>query len=265
MALSGLAVEAPEVAPLTGGLLSVANVVLSTDPHINQGVAYPAQALCAPVQIALETCWTTFDTALDVDGKVFDGFGSTHVETFAVYKGVKCWLNGDDDYTTTAANALSLGESAGVERAFQAAVLDASPTTGIVAGGTGPAAALAALEGWAVTQFGSRATLHVGRYGVTWLMAKQLLVRNLDGTLETVNGTLVANGAGYDWTNAGNHAFTTFNMWITPQVNLWGGSVVVTPAQNRTLNTQEAVAERTWSATLACPVVGKAVVTSPSA
>lgn len=258
---SGISVEAPDIAPLPGGLLSVANILTADGGRVGMGVSFDGSGLCAPVQIAPETCWSTFDEVLGVDGKVFDGLAGGESVVFGVYKGIECWLNGSDDYSTLAQRGLELGESVGVERAFQAAVLDDDPDD-VLTGAVGPVTALAALEAWAATQFGSRATLHVGRFGAVWLASKGLISANLDGTLSTIQGTLVANGAGYNYTDASTGTFDTWDMWITPQVNLWPGTVVTSLGQARTFNTQRALAERPWAAALACPVVGKITVTT---
>jgi len=248
-----LAVEAPDIAPATGGLLSVANVV-DGDRRVGFGVAYSNEGLCGLPKDLPAGCFNDGPVAGN-PAKSFDGFADVTAPSFGIYKGVECWLDGSNDYTATATKALQLGESYAVAKALATKVLDVSPTI-ILPATNDPVVAFAAAEQWAGVNYSGQAVIHVTRYGATILASLGLLVRNLDGSLETWLGTKVSADAGYT-----SGETTTFNIWVTGQVNLWRTPIIVNSAPNTNLNKGRAIAERLYSATVDC-MRGKVVATA---
>lgn len=238
-----LAVEAPDFAPATGGVLSVANIN-DGDRRFGFGVAYSNEGLCGLPSELPEGC---FNVGPPIGaGKVFDGFADVEAEAFGIYKGVECWLDGSNDYTETATKALTLGESYAVAHALRTLVLDVSPVI-ILPSTNDPVVAFAAAEQYAGEHYSGVATIHVTRYGATILASLGLLVRNLDGSLETWLGTKVSADAGYI-----SNETDAFNIWVSGQVNLWRTPIIVNQAPNTTLNKGRAIAERLYSATVDC-------------
>jgi hypothetical protein len=243
-------VEAPEFGPASGGLLSVANIV-EGEPRIGMGITYDNTGLCGVAHALPAGCWVAGPSD---QNKAFDGLGANvEAVSFGIYKGVECWLSGDDNFEATAVKGLGLGESFAVASALRSTLLDVSPTV-ILAGSTNdPALALAKAEQWAGENYSGQAVVHVTRYGATILANLGLLVRNLDGSLETWLGSKVSADAGY---LAGES--TSFTIWITGQVNIWRTPVIVNNAPNTTLNKGRGLAERLYAATVDC-IHGKVV------
>lgn len=240
-------VEAPQFAPATGGLLSVANVV-DGDRRLGMGVTYDDQGLCGLPSPLPEGCWVTGPAE---QTKAFDGLGDpVEAPSFGIYKGVECWLSGDDNFEGTAAKSLGLGESYAVASALRATILDVAPDTILAGSANDPVLALAAAEQYLGANYSGVGVIHVSKYGATILAHLGLLVRNLDGSLETWLGTSVSADAGY--TDGLTAETTTFTIWASGQVNLWRTPVIVNNAPRTDLNKGRAIAERLYSATVEC-------------
>jgi len=245
-------VEAPEFGPATGGLLTVANVV-DGDARVGMGVTYDNTGFCGVARALPQGC---FSTGPAQQTKTFDGFGTNPAAaSFGIYKGVECWLSGDDNFEATATRGLGLGESFAVASALASTILEVSPTI-ILPATNDPVLALAKAEQWAGENYSGIPVIHVTRYGASILASLGLLVRNLDGSLETWLGSKVSADAGY----IANES-TAFNIWVTGQVNLWRTPVIVNNAPNTTLNKGRAIAERLYAATVDC-IHGKVVANS---
>lgn len=256
MARPNLAVATPSVTKRPGGLLAVADV-LDGGPRSALGVAFPSEGVCGIASATPDQCLLDYGNQ-GTSPKTWDGFDDIESVPLGIYKGIECWLNGDDDYTATATKALDIAGPARLETLFQALVLDPHSTTLNSTSTTYPIeVALAAVEHHLALSYGGVGIVHVPMGGLNWLADKNLIVRNLDGTFETLNGNRVANGAGY-WPDFETLAY--FPIWASPMVRLWHTPVEVNSGQKRTLNTQVAIAEQTWNAALDCYDVFKAFV-----
>ena len=243
-------VEAPEFGPATGGLLSVANVI-DGDARVGMGITYDNQGLCGVASPLPAGCWVSGPAE---QTKAFAGFGDdVEAVSFGIYKGVECWLDGSDNFEATATKSLGLGESFAVAKAIATTILEVAPTIILPGATNDPVLALAKTEQWLGENYSGVGVIHVTRYGASILAHLGLLVRNLDGSLETWLGTKVSADAGYIANESIN-----FNIWATGQVNLWRTPTIVNNAPNTSLNKGRAIAERLYAATVEC-VHGKVV------
>lgn len=254
MAGPRLTVEAPAFVPAGGGILSSVTVQDVADPHVSNGVTFLSGPECGFPGFAPGLCEApqAIEDLADAT-KVFTGFDTPEGEPFAVYKGIECWLDGDDDYRSAARAALEAGESHAVEIAFETLYLDHATVIG--QDPVSATEALALAEQWAGEQYPGQAMLHTSRYGAIHLAAADLVKVGLDGSLTTALGTPVVVGSGYT-ANTG----TQFPLWVTGQVTLWKGPLVTPAASDIKFNKGMALAERVWSATVDCGVVGQVVV-----
>lgn len=257
MANPRLTVEAPTFVPATGGLLAAATVVDMSDPHINNGVVFLAGPECGFAGFSPGLCETPAGLTSLVDNPLeYAGLLDAEGEPFAVYKGIECYLDGADDYEALAKAALYAGESHAVEIAVETLLLSAG--TAISASAVNVVEALALVEEWAGNNYNGTPVIHVGRYGATYLVHQQVVIPGgVDGEMVTLLGTPVVVGSGYSGATSGE-----FDIWVTGQVTLWHGPTVVDHAQDTTLNKAQAVAQRVWSASIDCGVVGKITATT---
>lgn len=231
-----LTVQAPTRSPLYGGLLAVANVLDTGDVHAGNGVSYIANQSGCP-QLAPGLCWPLAD---GVAPKTYDGIDSVETDPFALYYGVKCGLMFSDDYSERAATQLAFTESYGVEQVFEDVLLAGARAT--AASARSALLALALLE---TTSCIGQLTIHMNRAVATLLIAQNVLVADSQFRLMTLQGSLVANGSGYDNSPGANQSY----MYATGQVNIWRSPIVTSMAQNPAYNNAMAIAERIYSIT----------------
>lgn len=237
-------IDPPAIAPATGGLLDLANVI-PDDSLAYHGVTH-RRALGGHNRVV---------PAPGTD-KVFDqnaGYGDS-VE-FATYRGLEEALLLGEDPAALARDAFSANESFGVEAAVQEHLLnpeavDLTPTPGT--GVTSAKVALGLLEQWLAENYSGKGLIHTNRLGV------ELLFDRIAGTdpLVTVNGTPVVSGAGY--TSAGPASITAGSnevwVYITGQINLWQGALTMQGAPLAKANRTFGLAERAYAATNSGPV-----------
>lgn len=257
-----LGIEAPPITRRVGGLLDTADVhPLGADAHrASLGVAYPNQGLCGTVGLTPDECFVDNGSLGDAD-KDFNGYDDVTSIEISAYYGLECWLDGAEDYTSDARRGLEFKATIAIEKGFQARVLDDTPTAtyGTTAAPLAVAAALGRLEQAIATVAGGVALIHVPLGAVNFLVAQNLVVRNLDGSLETFNGNKIVAGAGYQpaWGGA-----IYFPIWATSMVHIYPGAVAANAGQDRLHNTSRALAEQSFALTMDCPDVYRAYVTT---
>lgn len=245
---SRLRIEAPDFAPAIGGLLDVANVIDQADPHFAQGVAYMTEPH-GPAKAAPAFCYSAITVA---EGeKDFESPDPAVGDGFAVYRGFECDLVEWESYDRRAADLLAAGESAGVEDGFQEMFLEGPELVTVSTGVTDIVHAVALLEEYAGNTYNGLPTFHVGRYGATHMLRRGLAKRNEDtGRITTSQGSLVANGAGYDRGPGATALSKSYWVWATGQVNLFRGQVHTARALNAPFNRAVGLAERIYVPTV---------------
>lgn len=178
-------VELPAPRPMSGGAMTVANVI-DTSGHELMGVEALSDA-CATAEEWDEWCTTTplgrkiFDDALD------------HVvgDPFAVYAGVACDLQRTDEAAERARRRLDYTESRSVDAHLDAYL--ASDPSVVDLGGPFPfPQAVGAAEAFVATVYGGAPTLLIPRQYLQCGCTNGGMRTNLDGTLETCGGSRVA-------------------------------------------------------------------------
>lgn len=234
-------VEAPDVAPARGGLLSVARLAETTDGGFAvQGVDYQA-GLCGPVRRIPANGAKEFERVPVVTG-----------EPFGVYRGVESSLFERGASPERARAAFEAGESHGVEQALQALVLNERADV-LTEGGeaVSPKVGLGMLEQHAGETYGGLPLIHVNRFGATFLPVE---VDSDTWVLHTRQGTPIANGSGYGPTGPGGEAAEqgTFWMYATGTVSLFRGPLLPVSADDPRSNTHRSLVERMYVPTVEC-------------
>jgi len=254
MATPALAVETPTAVKRPGGLLSVADVVNETDVHVALGVTYASEGICGVAQQTPDQCLVPSDSlAISTDPKTFTGFDDVVSVPLSVYRGIECFL-GSEDYSAVARRALEFSAGPGIEAQFQTLVLNNATPENTAATPYSVAVALGVVERVLAETYGGVGIVHVPLGALNLLVSADLLSLNLDGTWTTANGNRVAAGAGY----SPDLPSPYFPIWATPMVHLYPGQPIVTTGQNLTINTQAALAEQTFHATIDCDIVALA-------
>lgn len=250
-----IAVEAPEFAPVnrTAGLLSYTeNIHENIRPS---GVSYLSTSVCGPVGYAPGLCSPQAAVPVDTEKTETEWLGHINGDPFAVYRMVGCYLDGSDDYKDIATRSLAATEGFAVEAAVYSLILTAEPEQI----GTGTVVqVVAALEQWAAGHIPAQHYLHVTNLGLNAMASKGLVIRQPDGTLQTLVGSKIVVGSGYE---ADDVDAATFEAFISGPIHLWRGDYIVTSAVNLPSNHQSALAERVYTATTECaPARGVASV-----
>lgn len=239
-------VDAPRLTPALGGLLAVADIVDSTDPHIGYGVEWFSFA-CGPAGIAPGMCEVADGIVVDAE-KEFTGGDIVQAPPFAVYAGVVCDLFGRP-YDTQVRDRLTGGEDRVVAKAFYEALLVGDNLgTAPVQVGTDAVTAdnivdvIAELEQYAGENYAGRPVLHMNKATATWGLAADVLYPSLDGTLVTGQGTPVANSPGYP----------DGVVFATGAVRMWRTPVQVHTVDDTAFNQAYALAERIYSVGTDC-------------
>lgn len=240
MTVAPMTVDAPAVRPPLGGLLPVADVTEVTDGHYLFGLEYQS-FLCEDGGYTAGCVDAPAAVPVD-DVKEFAGSHIVDGVPVTVYAGVECDLFGAP-YSSQAAARLAGSEDRLVAGAFYrhaalgawnageaALVLPETVTQDNIV------EAIAALEQYAGEHYAGMPVLHMNRATATYAIAADLVVPNIDGTLATLQGTPVANSAGYP----------DGVIFITGAVQLWRTPVANHTAPNLGTNTALALAERTY-------------------
>ncbi|MET0488739.1 MAG: IPT/TIG domain-containing protein [Acidimicrobiales bacterium] len=209
------------------------------------GVSYYSY-LCGTVGAYPAWCGTA--PGIDYDAvKAFTGGQATTGWPFVVYAGVECDLFGRDQYGPAARARLSGGEDRAVAKAFlgqQFFGVGLTPfnTNKPITDADTALVALATLEQYAAANYAGTPVLHMNRYTATLLSKFGAVLPDLNGVLTTVQGSLVANSAGYP----DNFIFAT------GAVHVWRDSVTEVSVDNPMKNTAMGLAERTYVVTTDC-------------
>lgn len=246
MTVAPVAVDAPRVAPALGGLLPVADIVDSDDPHIGFGIEYQSW-LCEDGGYTSGCVDAPAGTPVDAP-KLFGGSHVVEGVPVIVYAGIECDLFGAP-YLAQARDRL-----AGSEDRLVAAAFYRWAALGQWNAGTAPVVfpetitadniveAIAALEQYAGEAYAGMPVLHMNRHMATLGVAAQVLFPGLDGSLTTGLGTPVAASAGYP----------DGVIFVTGAVHLWRTAVNTYQAPNTATNTSMALAERTYVLSTDC-------------
>lgn len=247
-------IEAPAVAPAAGGLYAVATV-LGGDVHVGASGFYFLTENCG-VASSLDD-----PACLTAESRAEKTFGETVVvestDPFGVYKGVQCVdMSGDD--SGWAERSLELTEHIAVEQRVMedllAGATDVTPTPGTA---VSVRHGIALLEGVAAANYGGVPVLHMARSTATIGLAEEALTHDLNFTITTKQGALVANGGGYEG-NLGptGVAAPAGQAWIyvTGAVTVVRGPVVTNRVfgVDQRINLQQALAERLIAVSSEC-------------
>lgn len=247
-------IEAPAVAPAKGGLYAVANVT-SGDVHVGaSGFHYITEACGVASSLDDPAC-------LDSESRAAKTFDETVLTSstapFGVYKGVACENMAGDD-SGWAERGLEISEHIAVEQRVMEELLaeatDVTPTPGTA---VSVRHGVALLEGVAAANYGGVPVLHMARSTATIGLAEDVLEHDLNYTITTGQGALVANGGGYEG-NLGptGVAAPAGQAWIyvTGAVTVWRSPVYTTRVFgiDQGLNLQQALAERLVAVSAEC-------------
>lgn len=279
MAGPRLIVNPPAFTPSPYGLLSVAQQVTPDGPHWQNGVTW--QASC-PSPLSR----STYDECIAVTGSGESppepaaktdnvDLGYRGATPFTVYAKFDCSLSGMDDALKIATNALAQGESWHVERSFWTGLADGrvvvfphlasdaelldpqgtelqSPAAIVVTGAAvDVATGLGLLESALADCYNGVGVIHVPVKLLPTLQAWGLVTAQ-NGKLRTLNGNLVAAGGGYPGTSPSGATSPAGEAWMyaTGAVFMYRGDVQIPSDKvssiNRTTNTREMIAERTY-------------------
>jgi hypothetical protein len=235
--------DVPAPPKLPGGILSVANVIPAPSPHALMGVESQSDA-CADAHE-----WTEWCTMTPTAQKVFDSNPELmEGDPFAVYAGVECFAPLADN-EARARTRLGYAEGRQVDRHveqwLQANAIDVGP-------GPFPVAeAIGVLEGAMSAIYGGVPTLIIPRSKVG--CGCLCIHRNLDGSLESLQGSPIANITG-DPDNPEPEAW----MYATGQITLIQGAVESRSVPQQIIDDQgnfepmRALAERIYVPLIEC-------------
>lgn len=231
--LARVTVTGPIRPPRRFGLFSVAEVETSTDPHIQAGVQWVADA-CEPPATVSDGCpcpdlktWTP-------------GRGVQDATPFAVVGSWQCAKLGVtlNEAVARARTQLEGGEQQAVEREVWEGTNGAGPRFAhpdtVVIGEVGCATdLLAAIESYA-SAFMVQPVVHAPRPVLAHLAADHLIEKVASGArLETPWGTPVAGGPGYAMANTGPDGTPApeGSWWVyaTGPIKVWRGPVIALP------------------------------------
>lgn len=246
MTVAPVAVDAPRVAPALGGLLPIADIVESDDPHVGFGIEYQSW-LCEDG--GYTSGCVDAPAGVPVDSpKLFGGSHVVEGVPVIVYAGIECDLFGAP-YLQQSQDRL-----AGSEDRLVAAAFYRHAALGAWNAGTAPVTfpttitadniveAIATLEQYAGEAYAGQPILHMSRYTATLAIAADVVYPGLDGSLTTGLGTPVAASAGYP----------DGVIFVTGAVHLWRRPVNTYQAPNLKTNTSMALSERTYVLSTDC-------------
>jgi hypothetical protein len=273
-----LIVNPPTFTPAPYGLLSVAQEATPDGPHWQNGITWQASCPSPLSRSTYDECIAVTgsgdsppEPAAKTDNVDLAYRGAT---PFTVYAKFDCSLSGMDDALRIAKSTLAQGESWHVERSFwtgladgrvvvfphlaaNAELIDAQSielqSAAVVVTGSpvDVATGLGLLEAALADCYNGVGVIHIPVKLLPTLQAWGLVVAQ-NGKLRTLNGNLVAAGGGYPGTSPSGAAPGTGEAWMyaTGAVFMYRGEVQIpsdkVSAINRTTNTREMIAERTY-------------------
>lgn len=223
------------------GLFSVLSLREASDPHWANGIEWETMT-CSPASAILDAdCDTNIDKFFNGNGEIGEAAG------FTVYGSHKCGTPGGrvdlaaDEFATA---HLLAREEAQAETSVWAQM--AAQATDLNAAGALPAdEALALLEGWMGSVYGSLGAIHGSRQAVSLF---DNAVRANGSRLLTRIGTPVVAGGGYPGTSPAGAAPAAGETWVFASPALFGyrGTIMGHQALDRNNNDMYALAERNY-------------------
>lgn len=210
------------------------------------GTTYGSQSVV--VRIVLGQTSTGSST-----NKAFEGRSLIEGDPFTVYKGVECDLLTTRDDEARAERGLRLGESRAVEAAVWETLLATSDAVDLTPGGGAVTVngGIGMLEEYAGQYYGAVATIHAPRSLIP--LMKDL--EQVDGHLETIQGTKIANGFGYT-ANTGPEGTVAAAgeawLYISGEVVLSQGPIATHAAPLVQNNRAMVLAERVYAPSVEC-------------
>jgi hypothetical protein len=201
-----------------------------------------------------QDCYITYGPAEGTPKDFEDPGNPVITDVFGAYQGIECYLNGGiDEFASLAQRMLEAGEHRIVDGRLVGMLSGATPTTPAAAGTI--VGAIALLEQYLALEVPGQGYIYMGPAATTYAVANNLIIRNLDGTLETFLGTPIIvitepSAAG--------------TIWASGPINLWRGPVVVSDSPAWTTNMGRAIAERLYSLAIECGA-WKTTFTPPAA
>jgi hypothetical protein len=233
-------IEAPARAPRPNTSLNVIPVHDVSNEHF-VGYQYMADPCGFPSMLP-QDCYITYGPAEGTPKGFEDPGNPVITDVFGAYQGIECFLNGGlDDFQALANRMLEAGEHRIVDGRLVGLLGGATATTPPSAATISGAIGL--LEQYLALEIPGQGYIYMGPVAATYAANANLLIRNLDGTLETYLGTPIIvltepSAAG--------------TIWASGPINLWRGPVVTTQAPGWTLNQGRALAERLYSLAIEC-------------
>lgn len=212
-----------------------------------------------------------FGATASFSKEVVDGIVEADGDPFTLYHLFRCRPVGHSpaDIAARAQEAYRLGEPRGIERMFARYLanhdlgVDVTPTPGTA---VSPVDGLAILEKYAGANYGGVPVLHSPRDVTALLSAQNVLLRQ--GTrLETIQGSIVASGGGYNRITGPTNPDTqpaagkTW-LYVSGQVVIRRGEQISVGAVQPTLNEVTALAERPVVVSTECIVAAVLVQTA---
>jgi hypothetical protein len=192
-----------------------------------------------------QDCYITIGPANGTEKTFGDAASDVATAVFGAYQGVECFLNGGlDDFRQVAQRILENGEQFVVDGQI-AALLATTATATTPATATTVAGALALLEQELAEQVPAKGYIYMSPKTATLAASEHLLIRNLDGTLETYLGTPVVILTEPSMVN---------DIYASGPINLWRTPIVAAEAPSITNNMGRALAERLYSLSIECGV-----------
>ena len=174
------------------GLFDVAQIIESSDPHAMLGGDF-LSLMCGVGDTWADYCATNDPATVNTPTLV-----ENLSPPFAVNYAVRCSPVGSGVSESDVAVALEMREQREVEIVVRDLLIangSNAPAGGLPAA---PTVALAALEDWLDQNYAAQGIIHMGTWVATHLMGANLLHRTATGGTETVAGTPVVVGAGYN-------------------------------------------------------------------
>lgn len=189
-----------------------------------------------------QDCYITYGPAEGTPKGFEDPGNPVTTDVFGAYQGIECFLNGGlPDFRALAERMLEAGEHRVVDGRIVGLLGGAAAT--VPASASTIEGAIGILEQYLALEVPGQGYIYMGPVAATFAVSRNLIIRNLDGTLETYLGTPVVvltepSAAG--------------TVWASGPINLWRGPLVVTDAPGWTTNMGRALAERLYSMSIEC-------------
>lgn len=248
-----LTVTAPAGAkPLPGGLRAVAEIIDISDVHVGNGVNFRGEA-CGVNSHLAELC---HDDILGLSGLDRDPDAPEVVEAgpFGIERSIECGPQFEGELRGYTERAFERGEDWALENGFQVGVLNPNATVLDGTGTIGPVQALALLEQYAASMYGSRPTIHVSRFGATHMAAAKLTDQDSNYTMSTRQGSPIANCSGHEKTGPGAVVATATQFWmyVTGHVAVYRSKAEYLQGVNIQNNQMTGSVQRVYAPTYEC-------------